>query len=465
MYRVISRYRGLLWLGVGVGLAASIGNPVGLGGQEAPRPAGAGPAAQPEAGAVRLSLEDAVRRAVIYNVEVLVARAEQARTRGLVKEVRSRSLPEITADFNYTRNIQRPVLFFNTPEGVQQISLGNDNDYTFGLRLEQSLLDFSLGPARRAAGLSADATGAQVEAARTGAALNARLAYYTALLDRELVTVQEQALAQSEARLEQVSMMHRAGTASDFDLLTAQVEVENIRPQLIEARNQLALDRNRLKRAVNLPLDIQIVLTDSLERPTELEPPLLEEAHEVAARQRSDLQAQRVTLDLQRQNLLAQRRGALPSFDLFASVTRRGSSERLFPGERDFSQSATAGLAFSLPLFDGRERAGLVQQAEAALDRERYRLEELRENVRLEVQQALQNLEATREQVAASESNVARAERALDIAQTRFRNGLSTQVELNDAELAATRARTNFAQALYDYSVARARLDAALGER
>jgi outer membrane protein TolC len=60
---------------------------------------------------------------------------------------------------------------------------------------------------------------------------------------------------------------------------------------------------------------------------------------------------------------------------------------------------------------------------------------------------------------------VDRAERALEIAQTRFRNGLSTQVELNDAELAATRARTNFAQALYDYNVARARLQAALGER
>ncbi len=468
MFNVISSYGGcrvrVLALAWGLGLVA----PAWATSQEPDEAGGTSAVGVATAGvrqSVELSLEDAVRRAVTYNVDVLVARAEQARTRGIVREVRAQSLPSISADFDYTRNIQRPVLFFNTQEGVQQISIGNDNDYTFGLRLEQSLLDFSLGPARRAARLSAESTGAQVEAARTEAALNARLIYYTTLLDRELVRVQEQALEQAEARLEQVEMMHRAGTASDFDLLTAQVEADNIRPLLIQARNRFALDMNRLKRAVELPLDVEVGLTDELARPEGAEPLPVDSAAELAVRQRPDLRAQRVNVDLQRQNLAAQRRSALPSFDLFATLSRRGSSDRFFPGERDFSQSATAGIAFSLPLFDGRERAGLVQQAEAAMDRERYRLEALAENIRLEVQQAVQNLEATREQVTASESNVTRAERALEIAQTRFRNGLSTQVELNDAELAATRARTNYAQALYDYSVARARLGAALGER
>lgn len=446
--RAAGRLLALAWL-VGAALA---GTPAPGGGQATGAP-------------VRLGVEEAVARAVRLSEEVLIARAEQARAEGLVREVRARSLPSLSAEFDYTRNIQRPVLFFNTPDGVQQISIGNDNDYTFGLRLEQSLLDFSLGPARRAARLSAEAGEAEVEAARTGAALRARLAYYAALLDRELVTVQEKALAQARARLEQVEMMHRAGTASDFDLLTAQVEVENIRPQLIEARNRLALDLNELKRAVDLPIEAEIALTDSLAPPEAFDPPSLEEAAALAIRWRPDLRAQQALVDLQRQNLTAQRRAALPAFDLFATLTRRGSSDAFFPGERDFSQSATLGVSFSLPLFDGRERAGLVQQAEAATDRERFRLERVEEEVRLEVQQALQNLESAGEQVTASASNVRRAERALEIAQTRFRNGLSTQVELNDAELAATRARTNHARALYAFHVARARLRAALGER
>ncbi|MFQ5689244.1 MAG: TolC family protein [Gemmatimonadota bacterium] len=421
---------------------------------------------------VRLSLESAVRRATTLNEVVLMARAEQARAEGIATETRADALPEVTANVNYTRNVQRPVLFFNTPNGVQQISIGDDNDYTFGLSLKQPLLDFSLGPARKAAGLSRRASSAQVESARVAAALQARLDYYTVLLDRALVRVQEQALEQAAARLKEVEAMNRAGTAADFDLLTAQVEVENIRPQLIEARNRLELDGNRLKRTVNLPIATELVLTDSLERPP---PPAPEraEAESVAMRaavkhameHRADLEAQELVVDLQSQNLSAQRSDALPSFDLLASLSRRGSSSQFFPSEEDFSQSLTAGLQVSIPLFDGRARAGRVQQARAALDRERYRLRQLSGDVQLEVQQARQALGAARAQAEASESNVRRAERALKIAQTRFRNGLSTQVELNDSELAVTRARTNYAQALFNYNVAQARLVAAMGER
>ena len=413
---------------------------------------------------VRLGLEQAVRRATSVNEDVLVARAEQARAAGIVKEVRAGALPEITADFGYTRNIQTPVLFFNTEEGVQQISIGNDNDYVFGLSLRQTLLDFSLGPARTAARLSRRASSELVEDARDEVALRTREGYFGVLLARELVRVQEQALEQAEARLEQVQQFYRAGTASEFDLLTARVEVDNLRPDLIEARNQLELTRNRLKRTVGLPLERRVELTDGFPTPDDSLAP--EEAYvQEAVRSRSDLQGQAIRVQLQEENLTSRERSALPSLELTAGLSRRASSADLVPPEEDFSQTVTAGLAFSVPLFDGRERAGRVQQAAAELEREEYRLRQLRENVRLEVQQSYQALQAARERVEATEATVERAERALEIAQTRFENGLSTQIELNDAELAVTRARTNQARALHDYAVAQARLLAATGRR
>lgn len=416
--------------------------------------------------AVRLSLDEAVRRAVTLDDDVLVARAEEARIRGTEREVRARSLPDLSLSAGYTRNLQQPVIFFNTPEGVQQITIGERNDYQFGLSLTQPLLDFSLGPARRAASLSRRSTAAVVEVARTGAALEAKLAYFTVLLDRELVRVQELALAQAGARLADVEGMVRAGTASEFDLLTAQVEVENLRPALIEARNRLALDRNRLKRAVALPLEAELVLADSLEPPETVD--VLAEDERLVDRaldERADVEAQRLAVDLYRQNVAAERGAGLPSFDLVAGLTRRASSQELFPGEEDFTQSATAGLSVSLPLFDGRARSGRVQQAEAAVDRESFRLRRLEDDVRLEVQQARQDLGAARERIAASRTNVRRAERALEMARTRFRTGVSPQLELSEAELGATRARTNYAEALHAFHVALARLVAAMGRR
>lgn len=422
-------------------------------------------AVRPTAGdSLRLGVEEAVRRATQVNEDVLVIRAEQARAAGIVTEIRSDALPQITANVGYTRNIQSPVLFLSQGDQVQQISIGNENEYSFGLNLRQTIFDFSLGPARTAARLSRDATDAQVEAARTDVALRTREAYYSALLGRELVRVQERALEQARRRLEQVEDFERAGTASEFDLLTARVEVENLRPDLIQARNQLELARNRLKRTAGVPLDRPVVLTDSFPRPSG--DPRSEEAYvQQAVDARSDLRGQQVRVQLQEENLTAQERDALPTLDLVAGLTRQASSDDVLPPEQDFVQTATAGLAFSLPLFDGRRRAGQVQQAEAALNREQFRLRQLGENIRLEVQQAHQEMTAARERIEALATTVRRAERALEIAQTRFRNGLSTQVELNDAELAVTRARTNRARALHDHAVARARLMAATGER
>jgi outer membrane protein TolC len=185
----------------------------------------------------------------------------------------------------------------------------------------------------------------------------------------------------------------------------------------------------------------------------------------MALEKRPDLRGQRLRVDLQRQNVVAEERSDLPDLALTASLQRRASSADVIPPQEDFSQTATAGLSFSVPLFDGRERAGRVQQARAQQNREEYRLRQLEENIRLEVQQAHQALTSARERVQATTASVEQAERALEIAQTRFQNGLSTQVELNDAELAATRARTNRAEALHDYAVARAELMAATGER
>lgn len=412
---------------------------------------------------LRLGLEEAVQRAVTTNQQVLIARAQQAQAAGVVKEVRADALPQVDASFGYTRNIQKPVIFFNSGGGVQQITIGNDNDYSIGLTLTQTLFDFSLGPARAAARLSREATADQVEAARTGVALSVRTTYYDVLLSQALVDVQQKALEQARRRLDQVQDFYDAGTGSDFDLLTAQVEVDNLRPPLIQARNQLALNRNQLKRIVGIPLDRPVALTDTFPAPADTS--TLQRYLELAGRRRSDLRSQQVQVQLYQENLSSKKLSALPTLDFMAGIQRQASSNSLLPPEKDFAQSATAGLSFSVPLFDGRKRAGQVQQAQAQEEAARFRLSQLEEDIRLQVQQAYQAMQAARERIQASQANVHRAERALQIAETRFKNGLSTQVELNDAELAVTRARTNHAQALHDYGIARANLMAAVGER
>ncbi|HLE82996.1 MAG TPA: TolC family protein, partial [Thermoanaerobaculia bacterium] len=235
-------------------------------------PAGAQETAQapaaPTAGeAVPLSLEGAVARAVERNEEVLIALAEEARTEGLIREISAGAWPSLTAAGNYTRNIERPVFFFNSPEGLQRIEVGSDNEIDLSARLRQTLYDPVLGPAMRAARLAREAAAAGTERVRTLVALEARLRYFDALFARDLVRVREQAVAQAEARLDQVRAFRDAGTAAEFDFLTAEVEAANLRPPLIEARNERELAVNRLKRVVGLPLAQPVELTDAFPAP------------------------------------------------------------------------------------------------------------------------------------------------------------------------------------------------------
>ncbi|MFN2432080.1 MAG: TolC family protein [Gemmatimonadota bacterium] len=430
-------------------------------GEPATRLAVGAPAPAP--GAIPLSLEQAEELALERNERVLIAREEIERTKGLEREVRAASLPSLDVIYRYTRNVQRPVIFFDQGGEVQQVSIGEDNDNTVGLSLDQTLFSRSVLAANRAAGLAQEVSELGLEEVNEELALDVRRTYYTVLLNAALIGVQELALEQADARLGQVRQFFDVGTAAEFDVLTAEVEADNIRPLLITARNDYALALNELKRVVGLPLDEPVALTDSLTfDPVEMS---FAQALELARLQRDDLRRQRATVQLQQQAVAVERAQAFPELSFNFDLTRRASSGDLVPATSDFSQSASAGVELSFPVFDGRATEGRMRQARAVLAQEELRQSALEEDVALEVQQALQNVRAASEATEAARATVSRAARALEIAQTRFRNGLSTQLELNDSELALTQARSTLARTLYQHNVARAELQRAIGQR
>lgn len=409
---------------------------------------------------VELSLEEAIERALASNEEVLLAAADERLAAGRLAEVRSALRPDLGFDLDYTRNIEQPVFFLRQGGEVQEIQVGSDNEYDLALTLSQPLFDARLFSAARAAELARQAAAAGVSDRRTAVALVTRLAYYDVLLAAEQTEVQRQALAQAGDRLAQVEELFGAGTAAEFDVLTAEVEVENIRPDLIEAENSLRLGLERLKRIVGLPPAAELEVTSGF---VEVAPePSLDEALAAAFAHRDDLAALELAVAAQEQRVERERRSNLPRVDLSTEVRRQASTDQTLPD--DLVQSSNAQVQVSVPFFQGGSRKARVAQEEAVLDAARLRLEQRVDDVRLEVQQSLLALRAARQSIDATRSNVHRAERALDIARVRFTNGLSTQLELSEAELAVTRARSNYAAARYAYSAAWAGLQAALGE-
>ena len=256
---------------------------------------------------------------------------------------------------------------------------------------------------------------------------------------------------------------HEVGTASDFDLLTAQVGVENERPPLIRARNRMALARNQLKRVVGVAIAAPVRLADSLAyAPVPVD---LEAALERAFRERDDLKAQREAVALQRELVAVERAEGFPTLSLMLDLTRRASSADFVPEDRDFSQSASAALMLRIPIFDGRRAEGRELQARADRVAATERLHALERDIRVQVQDAWQSVRAAAEEVEATRATAERAREAYRIALVRFRQGLSTQLELDEAEQDVFEAESNAARALYSHMLAAARLENTMGAR
>lgn len=412
---------------------------------------------------VRLTVEDAIGQALAENERTRIARAAVDRTRGLVREAFADALPTIDGTYQLAHNLQRPVIFFNQGGETQQISIGEDNEHSFGITVEQTVFDRSLGAAVSAARHGRAASEALYERALTDVALETREDYYAVLLAEASVVVRESAVRLATDRVEQVRLFRDVGTRSDFDVLTAEVDLENLRPGLIRARNELELAVNGLKRTIGMPLEEEIVLVDTLAFvPVAIS---LEEAQERGRAGRADLEAQSRTVDLSEELVNLERAEAFPTLELSLDLSRRSSSQDFVPEEREFSQSTTAALFLEIPIFDGRRTEGRALQARAnqVESQETYRA--LERDVRLQVQDAWQTVQATTLEVEATRATGERAERAYEIARVRFREGLSTQLELDEAEQTLTEARLNAALALHDHMVAVARLTHAMGDR
>ena len=413
-----------------------------------------------------LSLEEAVSLAERNNETLLMALEDQNRAKGAVREAWAGALPSVTLAGTYGRNFSLPVFFITSDSSTVRMEIGGEIETQGQVRLDQVLYAFGrVGNAVKYAGIYRDMASVGVDDARGQVVYAAREAYYRVLLAEQVAGIQKQSLAQAKSHLADIEAKFGQGTASRFDLLRAQVEVKNREPALIEAENNLALSVEDLKRVVGLDAAERPVLTDALGYvPLEVGE---DEAVAEAMAHRPAIRALELNVQGKRRLLAIEKAGMFPILSAYGQVQFQGQSDKSdllgsFDKENR-STSKSAGLALSMPIFDGFRTLGRVRQARAELRRSEYQLEQARKGVRLEVSKAVRDLASLRQEYESQTATVGLAEEAYRIAETRFRSGLSTQLELTDVETALDFAKTNFAETLYRYNVAVASLERALG--
>jgi outer membrane protein TolC len=460
--------------------------------------------AQQPAGGRVLTLEDALRIALQNNRDLEDARLTYAGARGQVREAWSSVFPTLDMSASYTRNLSVPVNFLPAvifdPEApgdeLVPVKFGSDNTWNFQLRAEQPLFRASAFLGVGAAGRYRSLQGEVVRGRTINVATSVKTAYYDVLLADESARLSGNTVRRVRQTLDETQKMYEAGLSSNYDVLRLQVELANLEPQLRRARNSAEASRRQL--AVELGLEdldsVQVagslaevdlgepVITDGdgdielvpvVDRGTELvlsEAPARitqQSALEIARERRSDLRQLDLTAQLRKTEMRVEQSEFLPQVTLFGtySINAQQNGDPAFFGgsDRFRSYGRQVGIEVSLPVFAGFRRPARIEQRRVAFEQVVAQRDLLEDQVENEVKTYLDQVEEARTRAQAQQLARSQAQRGFDIARAQYREGISSQLEVTDAEVALRQSEFNLAEAVYDYLVSRARLDEAMG--
>ncbi len=401
-----------------------------------------------------LTLEQAIQIALENNPTLRISERSLQKTKNGVREARSAGNFQIQGSATYTRFDRVAKAQF----GPQTIRLGNIENRTARISLNQPI-DISgiIRNAVRTAQLGESIADLELQRTRNDLILQVVEAYQGVARAEEFVRVAEEALRNAEERLRLIRAQVDAGVASQFDLLRAETQVAQNQQALLNARNLVQLAQARLNSVLGRDLEtpVQVAIPDRL---PDFEG-TLEALTAQAFAQRPEVRAAKRGIELARANIQNARRGALPSLVLSGQWDFNLNTSTFNPRRETF----TAVAVLSVPIWDGGITQARVAQARNDVEIAELRLQQAKDLVALEVRNAYLTLLDARERLAVARKGLEQATEALRLARVRFEAGVSPQLEISDAELAFTQARTNLVNTQYDYLNAYAALLKAVG--
>jgi HAE1 family hydrophobic/amphiphilic exporter-1 len=413
-----------------------------------------------------VSLAEAVTIALARHPDVAKAEAAADVFKGKVREVRAQALPEITAHGGGLR--MRDPSFLNSssldkfPQDlIDALDPVGSNIFSYNITVRQPLYTAGkVGAALRLASVEAEGSLADIDRAEQDLAVEVAKAYYGLLWAegyRDNVTETQQQRKQHAAM---ARTRYENGVATEVDVLRSEVAVANGQPDLVRAENGIRQARARLNYYLVRPLDFPTRCSDRLMEQSWDEWDLDQLAQEAyrrrpeMARLRVAEQSAGVMIDLAKaENRF--RADFASEYGVMSRLPRNLFSSRFLRW--------SVGVDFTLPVFDGFKRSGMVYQAVANQRAARLEREKEEQQIKLQLQQAADELKAAEETITAARANIQQAERVLEMTQANYQYGAATTLDIVDAQTALAVARTNLLRGLYDHSAARASLRWAMG--
>lgn len=419
---------------------------------------------------VKLSLNDALQLAKENNKSLHIQQFEEQNAAERTRESKGALLPSVNAHGSYSYYFDRQVIFLpgtfvgNETEPVLDVAVGGKNAFNVMATLNQPIVSEAARHQIKSSKLNEGLQAQTTKELQAQLVMDVTVQYYTILLIDEHIRLNRQSLERNLRSLQDSRSLFRQGKALKVDTLSNFIAVENIRSNTSYLESQYTVTLLNLKQLIGLPEDESLTLTDSLQHDTSIRYfSAVDNLYEGMIENRPDIQRQKLSVALGKSQLKETQAQRLPVLSFVGAYQFQGQEDNLELGSYNWPRTSFVGLQTTIPIFSGNRINARVRQASVSVKQSETKLLDDTEKAKVEVASIQSRLREALSRLDTQERTVEAAQQNFIITNDRYKNGLSSRLELSDAEIALSQANVNYLRAVYDIKITKLELDKALG--
>lgn len=412
---------------------------------------------------MNLTLDQAIEIALSDNPTIKVADLEIARYDHVKQQTWGNLLPQISASGQYALSVVKS-------EMRGGLSFGADNTFSFTGDLSLPLFAPQI---YRTLKLNKAQLASAVESARANRidlVAAVKVAFYNILLAEQSLEVLKESETTVQQTVNETQLKYDNGLASEYDLLTAQVQLSNLKPSIIQTEQAIDVAKLSLKMYLSLPEEVEIEVEGELNQMRDLVFAGADLTTDIS--ENSNLKQLDLQVEMLKRQLKVANASRMPVLAAFGQVSFTGNDMESLsffgpsePPKHKFfwTNPISVGVSLSVPIFSGMTKSAQSRSIKNQISQLEIQRNYAQEQIDVQVRNAISSVLTAREKMFSQETTMKQAEKAYDISETRYNAGAGTMLELNMARLNLTQSRLNFSQAIFDYLSSKAEYDKIIG--
>lgn len=407
---------------------------------------------------ISLTLDECLRIALNENPTIKVADMEIERVDYSKKETIGQLFPEISFAGQYSRTIEKQTMAMMG----QTIQIGNDNSYSAGFSASMPLISVQLWKSLKLSDNQIKQNMEKARESRLSLINQVQNAYYGLLYAQDALNVLEENRETAKLNADIYKKKFENGSASEYDVLRAEVQVKNIEPSILDMENTIRQAKLQLKLLMGMDMALNIKVSGNL---ADYQKSMYETVLDTNAsiENNSTLRTFELQTEALKQALNVQKAAWFPTLALTANYNWTSMNNGAIFKNLTWYPYSTVGLSLSLPIFQGGRRYYKQKQAEISYREMTWQRENLENSLKLQVQAQFDNIQKSVSQIETNKAGVEQAVKANQIMEKSFRIGAASYLDLRDSENSLMDARLAYYQSIYNYLVAQSNLSYVLG--